>query len=172
MDDRIAVEVRRLNQNETHLALGERARGLEEVAIPLRKNIQRLLPSLGPPKGRVSWCLFVKYSRPVPRRKQIADAICGHFQVFRDGPTQNPLTIPIFRNFVLKLFPAGRLYPDYFVTAGRSDYDSGGWVIPKETSNSASTRKQRRCPPSERNMLSGGFCSSITSITELHQLRS
>jgi hypothetical protein len=118
-----------LNQNEVGLSLGQRARGLEEVAIPLWKNIQSLLPSLGPPTGQVSWYVFIKYSRPVPGRKQIADAICGHLEAFRDGPIQNPITIPIFKNFALKLFPAGRLYSDYFVTAGRSDYDSGGWVI-------------------------------------------
>jgi hypothetical protein len=130
VDDRIAAEVRRLNQNEACSPPGTTARGLEQVAIPVWKNIQRLLPSLGASKGQVSWYVFINYSRPVPGRRQIEDAIRRHLKAFRDSPIQNPTTIPIFDNFVLKLFPAGRLYSDYFVMGGRSDYDSGGWVVP------------------------------------------
>jgi hypothetical protein len=131
VDDRIAVEVRRLNQNELCTTPGTKPRGLEEVAIPVWKNIQQLLPSLGHPKGQFSWYVFIRYSRPVPGRRQIEDAIRQHLGAFRDNPTQKPATIQIFDNLVLKLFPAGRLYPDYFVMGGRSDYDTGGWVIPE-----------------------------------------
>ena len=46
LDGRIAVEVRRLNQNE-QMASG--SHGLEEVAKPLWARMNRLVGSLGPP---------------------------------------------------------------------------------------------------------------------------
>ncbi len=131
VDDRIAVEVRRLNQNEASSPPSTKPRGLEEVAIPVWKNIQQLLPSLGPSKGLFSWYVFIRYSRPVPARRQIEGAIRRHLEAFRDSPIQNPATIQIFDNFVIQLFPAGRPYDDYFVMGGRSDDDAGGWVIPE-----------------------------------------
>jgi hypothetical protein len=131
-DDRVAVEVRRLNQNEVPSQPGMKQRGLEEVAIPVQNDIQRLLPSLGPPAGQVSWYVDIKYSRPVPGRRQIEDAVRQHLQAFRASPIQDdPTRIRLFDNFMLKLFRAGRPYPDYFVMAGCSDHDSGGWVIPE-----------------------------------------
>ena len=45
IDGRIAVEVRRLNQNE---AVANGHRGLEETAIPLNARLRKLLASLGP----------------------------------------------------------------------------------------------------------------------------
>ena len=129
LDSRIAVEVRRLNQNEAPSQSGMRPRGLEEVAIPIWKNIQRLLPEFGPPTGQVSWYIHIKYSRPVPRRRDLETALRQHLQAFRDGPIHTPATIRLFDNFMIEIFRAGRLYPDYFVMSGRSDEDSGGWVI-------------------------------------------
>ena len=131
VDDRIAVEVRRLNQNEVSSQPGMKRRGLEEIADPVWNNIQRLLPSLGPPTGQVSWYVCIKYSRPVPSKRQIEAAVRKHLQAFRGSAIQNPATIRISNNFMLKVFRAGRLYRDYFVMGGRSDYDSGGWVIPE-----------------------------------------
>lgn len=47
VNGRIAVEVRRLNQNEvTKTGIS----GLEEIRIPLHKNLVKLFSSLGPPK--------------------------------------------------------------------------------------------------------------------------
>jgi hypothetical protein len=131
VEQRIAVEVRRLNQHEVSSQAGTKPRGLEEVAIPVWDNIQRLLPSLGPPNGGVSWYIHIRYSRPVPKRRALEDAVRRHLEAFRDGAVQNPTTIRVFKNFIIKLFRAGRLYSDYFVMGGRSDFDSGGWVIPE-----------------------------------------
>jgi len=46
VDKRIAVEVRRLNQNWRD---GERPEGLEETFFPLRAKMSKLLASLGRP---------------------------------------------------------------------------------------------------------------------------
>jgi hypothetical protein len=128
VDNRIAVEVRRLNQSEESSLPGQR-RGLEEVAIPLWKCVERLLPSLGPPTGQVSWYIHVKFDRPVPERRLLEDAIRTTLETFRDSPVQNPTTIRLFKTFELEIFRAGRAYPQYFVMGGKSDDDAGGWVI-------------------------------------------
>ena len=131
VEQRIVVEVRRLNQHEVSSKAGTKLRGLEEVAIPVWDHLQSLLPSLGPPKAGASWYIHIKYSRPVPKRRTLKDAVRRHLEAFRDGALQNPTTIRVFKNFTIKLFRAGRLYSDYFVMGGRSDFDSGGWVIPE-----------------------------------------
>src|SRR5689334_14040697 len=63
VDGRIAVEVRRLNQNES---TNSGFRGLEEVAIPLQMRIRKLLASLGPAKTGVTWYVHYTFQRPLP----------------------------------------------------------------------------------------------------------
>lgn len=63
VNGRIAIEVRRLNQNEGN---GSGFRGLEEIAIPLQMKIGKLLASLGPPKSGSSWFVHYTVRRPVP----------------------------------------------------------------------------------------------------------
>ena len=62
IDDRIAIEVRRLNQNE-QTASG--VRGLEEVAKPLWPRVNQLVQSLEPPTAGASWYVFYRFRRPV-----------------------------------------------------------------------------------------------------------
>ncbi len=131
LDGRIAAEVRRLNQNEIPSQPGMRPRGLEEVAIPIQKNIQRLLRSFGPPTAQVSWFVHLKYSRPVPGWRDIETALRRHLQFFRDDPIQTPVTIRLFDKFVVRICRAGPLFPYYFVMGGRFDRDAGGWLIPE-----------------------------------------
>src|SRR5712691_4749237 len=68
-EGRIAVEVRRLNQNEE---TSEGPRGLEEVAIPLQAKVIRLLATLGPATGDESWYVTYSLRRPVPQWNQLA----------------------------------------------------------------------------------------------------
>jgi hypothetical protein len=60
-DDRIAIEVRRLNQN---FDTGNGKKGLEEAAIPLWKNIEKLVLSIKGPTDK-SWFVYFRFSRPV-----------------------------------------------------------------------------------------------------------
>jgi hypothetical protein len=115
-DHAIAIEVRRLNKNEAPSKSTAKPRGLEEISIPVRKDILRLLSSLGPPTEHASWYVHLKYRRPVPSRKEIEIAVRQHLKAFQDGHIQNdPTTIKPFNNFTLKLFCAGRRYSTYFV---------------------------------------------------------
>jgi hypothetical protein len=63
IDGRIAVEVRRLNQNEETI---EGHRGLEEISKPLQALVGKALVAIGPPVGGTSWLVFYSYSRPLP----------------------------------------------------------------------------------------------------------
>lgn len=131
VDGRIAVEVRRLNQNESCSPPGTKPRGLEEVAIPVWKNVHRVLCSLGAPNNESSWYVSVRYSRPIPGQRQIEDSIRHHLAAFRDSPRQTPTSIQISDNFSVTLSSTGRRHKHCFVMGGVSDSDSGGWVIPE-----------------------------------------
>jgi hypothetical protein len=79
VDRRIAVEVRRLNQNYD---TGKSTEGLEEVAIPLWHGLKKLASSLGPSRAGESWFLnnatfFLALQRrrsPTPVRMSEADS--------------------------------------------------------------------------------------------------
>src|SRR5687767_7819472 len=64
VNGRVAIEVRRLNQNES---TGGTNRGLEEIAISLRKRIDLLLKSLGPPRSSGSWFVSYDFRRPIEK---------------------------------------------------------------------------------------------------------
>ena len=110
LEGRIAVEVRRLNQNEVATQPEAKRRGLEEVAIPVRKLIQRLLPSLGPPTAGVTWYVRIKYGRPVPSRHLVERAVRQHLEAFRDSEPQNTSTIRLFDKFTLAALPGGTAF--------------------------------------------------------------
>lgn len=77
LDGRIAVEVRRLNQNERHPT---RAIGLNVVAGPLLARIQSLCHEHGAANG-ASWWVTVRFRRPVPPR----DRLLAETRTFLDG---------------------------------------------------------------------------------------
>ena len=68
VNGQIAVEVRRLNQNEK-TAVGYR--GLEETRIPISRHVERVLSSLGPPTEGASWFVWYSINRPVAVRKRL-----------------------------------------------------------------------------------------------------
>jgi hypothetical protein len=131
LDDRIAAEVRRLNQNEVSSQPGTKAVGLENGSFALWKTVQNLLPSLGTCSGKASWYVHIEFRRPIPSRRKLEIAIRRHLQGFRDGSTQTSTTTQLFDNVVVELFPAGRLYSNYFLMGGSNDGDTGGMVVPE-----------------------------------------
>jgi hypothetical protein len=126
VEHKIAVEARRLNQ--THTARSG-PRGLEEVAISLWQQVRTLALSLGPPTAGQSWFIFFRFERPLePWRKlgpKIRQALIGFMATPRFGKT----SIPIANNFELEIFRATRPHPTFFVMAGHSDGQSGGFVV-------------------------------------------
>jgi hypothetical protein len=128
LDGHIAVEVRRLNQNE-QTASG--SHGLEEVAKPLWARMNRLVESLGPPTAGASWYVCYRFRRPVPPWKRLEPRLRAVLRDFRDGSNHERARIDFGDGFHLQLLAAGTLYPTFFVLGGCVDRDSGGWVLPE-----------------------------------------
>jgi hypothetical protein len=123
----IAIEVRRLNQNEcTELGF----RGLEELAVPLQMRMRKLLASLGPPTSGSSWFVHYTVRRPIPAWDRLQPIIRQHLIAFRDDRSAGrPTTIMVADCIQIKLIRASKTHGTYFVSGGYSDDDSGGWVF-------------------------------------------
>jgi len=132
VDGRIAVEVRRLNQNYVD---GKSVSGLEELTIPLRRRFKELLYSLGPPTRGVSWFVFFRLHRPVERWKTLGPKIRRELEGFIAGTIHAPTRISIGERFEIRIFPSQLPYPVFFVMGGNADRDSDGWLLPEMQKN-------------------------------------
>lgn len=133
VDEQIAVEVRRLNQNELS---DSGFRGLEETDIPLRMKIQRLLASLGPTDTGVSWFVTYTVKRPFPHWDQLLSALRKRLEAFRVNPgNERRASFTIGDRFKVELLQAGDVHPQLFIFGGYSDLDSGGWLFEETQKN-------------------------------------
>jgi hypothetical protein len=124
VDDRIAVEVRRLNE---HTKDDTDPRGLEEVAIPRNAQFRRLLASFGAPTDGISW--FVSYSlrRPVRPWKELEPDLRVALETFlRDHDARR---VEIVRDFRMRFNRASQPHELVFVLGGWTDGGSGGFVV-------------------------------------------
>jgi hypothetical protein len=132
-DGRVAVEVRRLNQN---VQTSAGPRGLEEARIPLQAMVLRLLPALGAATGGESWYVFYSLRRPVPPLNQVASALRRALTAFRNDPERRQPSrgaVPGLRR--LELIRAGSSQGDFFVSGISTDSDSGGFVLSEQVRN-------------------------------------
>lgn len=84
VDARIAVEVRRLNQNY-EFPDGSR-QGLEELAIPLWKRFKTHLPSLGPSANGECWYVGLDFRRPLEEWKTLRPLVEAELRAFMERP--------------------------------------------------------------------------------------
>lgn len=132
VEDRIAVEVRRLNQSHD---TGTTVQGLEEVAIPLWRKVEALALSLGPPTHAVSWFVYFRFSRPVEHWKTLKPKLEAALQAFKSAPTHGRTRLSLAPGFELEIFPAASLHPTFYLMGGRSDDQSGGLLIEEVEKN-------------------------------------
>jgi len=125
VDDRIAVEVRRLNQNEPG-ALSPK--GLEEVQIPLVMRIQRLLNDHSKTSTR-SWWVAVRFSRPVVRWSTLRPSIKAALTDILNGTLSERSEHEVAPRFRMEFLPAPDEKEWAFHLGAFSDHDSGGWVL-------------------------------------------
>jgi hypothetical protein len=123
-DGRVAVEVRRLNQNEL---TDVRPVGLEEARFPLIAKMRKLLDALGPSVEGESWYVLSGFRRPVNWR-ETAGRLTAALQGFRDSAVREPLDHALSRGFWFRLIKAGVPQDHFFVLGGCTDRDSGGFV--------------------------------------------
>lgn len=129
---RIAVEVRRLNQNEE---TENGYRGLEEVRIPLREAVARLLPTLGPSIAGESWYVVYRFWRPLPSPGELKKGLQAKLATFLADPANGEKEFTVGQRFRVELLEAGRPYSDFFVLGGFTDRDSGGFVLSEMSRN-------------------------------------
>ncbi len=132
VNGRIAIEVRRLNQN---FGEGENVQGLEEVAIPLWHSVQKLALSLGPPEAGESWFVFFRFSRPVEQWKKLEPKLRSTLQGFKDDRSHKRASFDLQKGFEVEIFRARKPHPTFYVMAGCSDEESGGWLLSEMEKN-------------------------------------
>jgi len=136
-DGRVAVEVRRLNQNHDD-GSGRGPRGLEEAAIPLWKQMRDYLLGLGPaPASGECWYVFYRFSRPAPAWKDLKrelDALLPQFMADAN-PKPFDAKLRVGSEFTVKVFRSPVVKPTFFTAGGNSDEQSGGWLISQIDTN-------------------------------------
>lgn len=127
VDGRIAVEVRRLNQN--HEAPDGTYEGLEQLWIPLWQRLKRHLPSLGPSRDGECWYVCVDFSRPLDEWKVLRPLLDAALHSFMTNPSRRETTIQITSHFAIDLIKSSKDHGSCFVLGASSDDDSGGFVL-------------------------------------------
>lgn len=132
MDGRVAVEVRRLNQNE-ETASGHR--GLEETSKPLNTLMRKALASLGPPTCGASWFVFYTFRRPLPPWRELERMVRRALEKIRQEQNLTELEVLVASRFRFDFTRASKVHSDLFVLGGSSDHDSGGFVVAEMARN-------------------------------------
>lgn len=124
---KIAVEVRRLNQNY-ELPDGT-IEGLENLDISLWRKIGNLLSTLGPSINGESWIVAMDFCRPIAPWRQLKAKILQELELFMRDPHRKPKTISISNNLSLDLQRASKDIGSFFLLGCSGDDDAGGWVM-------------------------------------------
>jgi hypothetical protein len=126
LNGRIAVEVRRLNQNED---TGDGPHGLEETAIPLQAKVRKLLATLGSSNSGESWFVIYSFRRPLPPWDQLANVLRSDLATFQGDSEHQPTSRGITAGFNIRLIRTSDPHADSFVFGGYIDLDSGGFIL-------------------------------------------
>jgi len=141
VDDLVAVEVRRLNQN--YLADGK-PRGLEVEAIPLWWQLKQLFIDSGPPIGGKSWFVWPTYRRPIEDWKTLKPKLRQALDSFRSNPHQ-PDEVIVGDHFELHFHPASKTHTSAFVLGGATDLDEGGFIVGELITNIQHCIAEKTC---------------------------
>lgn len=126
VNGRVAVEVRRLNEN-VETAAGNR--GLEEISKPLNVLVKKALAATGPPVNGASWFVFYTYSRPLPAWRELDALLRRALGQVKDQPNLEGHEIPVANKMRLSFTRASKVHPHLFILGGSVDHDSGGFVV-------------------------------------------
>lgn len=122
----IAVEVRRLNQNQI---VNGKIEGLEESSIPLSGRIKTLLKSFGPPQNGKSWFVTYRFHRPEMDWQTLNKSLRDQLEAFKRTPKDGLSEVEIGDSFQLTFIPATNPLKTLFCLGGYTDHDSGGWIL-------------------------------------------
>jgi hypothetical protein len=142
----IAVEVRRLNQN---ILVGTNQRGLEQEQIKLWRVLSGVLREFDSPIPTESFWISLHFKRPVGKMSSIESAARRGFLCFINGRPQTPFQISLSRNVSITITKTNRNSKRVFDFGIQVDQDSGGWVGPLylDNINHCIEEKSRKVKP-------------------------
>jgi hypothetical protein len=132
VDGRIAVEARRLNENEE--AEGSH-RGLELTAKPLHRAVLKALAHSGPPHGEHSWFVHYTVRRPLRTWKETERLLNEGVRKFRERLDDPPTELSLDRSLKFSFHRASRRHDTLLVLGGSSDLDAGGFLVAELSRN-------------------------------------
>src|SRR3989449_5809707 len=132
VNGRIAVEVRRLNEN---VETDEGHRGLEEISKPLNVLVRKALAATGPPIYGTSWFVFYTYSRPLPAWRELDALLRRALGEVAGQPNLDGHEIRVANKMRLHFTRASEVHPYLFILGGSADHDSGGFVVAELAEN-------------------------------------
>lgn len=124
LNDKIAIEVRRLNQN--YLKNGE-INGLENENFQVRDIINRLIDKISDTNFDTSAFLTYSIKRPLPENKIIKQELKKILTHYKEDMS-NYKEFTIEKNFHIELFPCEKQEQQFEIMFS-SDTDAGGFVL-------------------------------------------
>jgi hypothetical protein len=126
-DRRVAVEVRRLNQNVVDQ--GSAMEGLEEAFIPVWRSLYRHVPTLGSRHPGESWYVSFDMRRPLERWGVVRPLLDAALLGFMAAPYRVAREIEIGPALTIELAKASRPHESFFLLGAGSDAEAGGFVV-------------------------------------------
>lgn len=125
VENRIAIEVRRLNQYWRDPSGSWTP--LEALEYPLIERFNKVLEEFGAPTHAVSWYVFPTFERPLDKgwHRNLASALVP----FQRGEVEEKDTeIRLGGHLQIQMMRRAKPAEDTFIFGGSSDLNSGGWV--------------------------------------------
>jgi hypothetical protein len=123
----IAVEVRRLNQN---ILVGTNQRGLEQEQNKLWRVLSGVFREFDSPIPTEGFRINLNFKRPAGKTASIESAARNGLLYFINNKPQTPFRRPLTRNVSITVTKTNRNSKRVFDFGIRVDQDSGGWVGP------------------------------------------
>jgi hypothetical protein len=133
LDGRVAIEVRRLNQN-LKTSNGD-TEGIEKLSMSLWTNIKKQLLKFGPSLDGASWIVWITFGRPIRDLKGAKARIVHELSKFKALPLRQQSRITIDSNLQIEIVRCSHDSSRFFSFGGCSDNDAGGWVLGEVVEN-------------------------------------
>lgn len=126
LEDKIGVEVRRLNQNYFE---GEKIEGIEQVSIKMKKILETCFESFNSKYIGETYFVVINYKRPIiDDSKTIKKGITSTLQRFLDNPLIFPATFKVNDKISFQFVKANKKYEKLFKLGITQDFNNGGWL--------------------------------------------
>ena len=126
LNNRTAIEVRRLNQNFIGV---DKTNGLEELSIPFIRQIDNELAKYPYIHGGSSYFLRLKYRRPIGSLKNIKKRLKESLKDFELNGEVYPKCYSLSENVEIEIGAEARNIATKYNIGILRDWDSGGWLV-------------------------------------------